>query len=104
MKGKIVVLCDNAYSGRDGEVAAPAKQTGVAYYAQQHYYPDVKLVRAFSSLPVYNVGSATADNPVSIPYALDDDVLKPTIEQLIKAVDGTPKYIGKIIDSRSLDY
>lgn len=104
IKGKIVILCDNAYPNRDGEVATTAKSIGVAYYAQQHYYPEVKLVRAFSSLPVSVVGSATATSPVAIPYALDDDNLKATIEKLIKAVDGKPNYIGKIKDSQSLDY
>lgn len=104
VKNKIVILCDNAYPGRDGDVATEARKIGVASYARQHYYPEVKLVRAFSSLPVSQVGRATTAHPVSIPYALDDDALKSLVEQLISDVDGKPRYIGKIDDSKSLDY
>ncbi|PZP50955.1 MAG: dinucleotide-binding enzyme [Pseudopedobacter saltans] len=104
IKGKTVILCDNAYPNRDGAIANEAKSVGVAFYAQKNYYPAVKLVRAFSSLPVSAVGSATSASPVSIPYAVDDDSLKPIVEKLIKAIDGKPNYIGNIKDSQSLDY
>ncbi len=104
IKNKIVILCDNAYPGRDGDIVQEARQAGVAYFAQQHYYPEVKLVRAFSSLPVFEVGSATPANPVVVPYALDDTAIRPLVEKLIQAVDGTPRFTGSIKDSKSLDY
>ncbi len=104
VKGKIVLLCDNAYPGRDGAIAEEAKRVGVAYYAQQHYYPEVALIRAFSSLPIATVARATASNPVKIPYAADNDRAKAIAEELIRAANGTAEYVGKIADSRQLDY
>lgn len=104
IEGKFLLNCDNAYPGRDGQVADEARKIGAGYYSQQNYFPQVKFIRAFSSTAISNVGMATKDNPVTIPYAADNEEEKQIAEELIKAADGNPKYIGSVKNSKSLDY
>lgn len=104
VKNKIVILCDNAYQSRDGNIANEATKIGVAYYAKQNYYQEAKLVRAYSSLPIVEVANATSSDKVKIPYALDDTSIKPIIENLITASDAIPDYIGNIKNSKKLDF
>lgn len=104
IKGKILLDCDNACPGRDGEIATEARKLGAGLYSYKNYFPETKFIRAFSSLPVANVGSATANNPVEIPYAVSEESIKITAEALITAADGKPKFIGGLENSAQLDY
>lgn len=104
IKGKTLLDCDNAYPGRDGEIATEARKLGAGLYSYKNYFPETKFIRAFSSLPVANVGSATANNPVEIPYAVSEESIKITAEALITAADGKPKFIGGLENSAQLDY
>lgn len=104
IKDKILLECDNAYPGRDGDIANDAKAIGVANYSFQHYFPNVKMIRAFSSSAIVNVKNANKNNPITVPYALSNNTIKNIAEELIIATDGIPRYIGSIKDSKSLDY
>lgn len=104
IEGKTLLDCDNAYPGRDGEIATEARKLGAGLYSYKNYFPETKFIRAFSSLPVANVGSATANNPVEIPYAVSEESIKITAEALITAADGKPKFIGGLENSAQLDY
>ncbi len=104
VKGKILLDCDNAYPGRDGAIADEARKTGVGLYSFKNYFPETKFIRAFSSLPVANVGRATNENRIEIPYAVSDESIKNIAEDLIKAADGTPKFIGGLENSAQLDF
>lgn len=100
---KILIDCDNAYSFRDGAVVDDAKSAGVAYYTQQHYFPNARLIRAFNAVNASSVASAEANNKIAIPFATDDPKLKSVAEELIIATDGIPKDGGSIKESKSFD-
>ncbi len=104
VKGKILLNCDNAYPGRDGAIADEARKIGVGLYSFKNYFPETRFIRAFSSLPVANVGRATTENPVEIPYLVSDESIKNIAEDLIQSADGKPKFIGGLENSEQLDF
>lgn len=104
LKGKVVLNCDNAFTWRDGELANQATEAGVAFYSSRHFFPQVKMARAFNSVPMALIETATREHPVPIPVAADDQEPLLAAEELIQAADGVATRSGNLKDSKKYDF
>lgn len=97
LKGRIVVDADNAFPGRDGEVATQAEQMGEALYSAK-LFAGTRFIRAFNMISASrypapdNLDSANFD----VIYTTNDDSVRSVAEDLIRATGGTPVYKGDL--------
>lgn len=104
IKGKIVLETGNPYPSRDGDMANAAriKGTGVA---SAEFLPGVRLVRAFNSLPYYELRSEAHRNgePAAIPLAADDDAALELAMRLVEDAGFEPVVVGPLSRAREFD-
>ena len=85
LKGKIVLNASNPISGRDGEMAAAARERGVDK-ADQEFLPDVRLVRAFNSTGAGRFASEAhkSGEKLGVAIAGDDPEALKVAAQLVR--------------------
>jgi predicted dinucleotide-binding enzyme len=104
LKGKVVLDTGNPYPARDGEMAntARAKGTGVA---SAEFLPGVRLVRAFNSLPHYELRSEAhrQGERVGVPLAGDDKQALEIATRLVQDAGFEPVVVGPLARAREFD-
>ena len=104
LKGKVVLETGNPYPSRDGEMAnaAHAKGTGLA---SAEFLPGVRLVRAFNSLPHYELHSEAhrKGERAAVPLAADDDAALKLAMRLVKDAGFEPVVVGPLSRAREFD-
>ncbi len=104
LKGKVVLETGNPYPSRDGKmaIAARAKGTGVA---SAEFLPGVRLVRAFNSLPYYELRSeAHRDGErAAVPLAADDEAALEIAVRLVEDAGFEPVVVGPLARAREFD-
>jgi predicted dinucleotide-binding enzyme len=85
LKGKIVLNASNPISGRDGEMAAAAREKGVDK-ADQEYLPGTRLVRAFNSTGAGRFASEAhkSGEKLGVAIAGDDPNAMKVAAQLVR--------------------
>ncbi|WP_423822246.1 NAD(P)-binding domain-containing protein [Salinisphaera sp. SPP-AMP-43] len=100
LKGRILVDADNAFSGRDGEVATQAEQMGEALYSAK-LFSGTRFIRAFNMISASRYpapGNLDATN-FDVVYTTNDDSVRSVAEDLIRATGGTPVYKGDLANA-----
>lgn len=104
LKGKVVLDAGNPYPSRDGDmaVAARAKGTGVA---SAEFLPGVRLVRAFNSLPHYELRSEAhrQGERAAIPLAGDDEAALKIAARLVEDAGFEPVVVGPLARAKEFD-
>jgi len=104
LKGKVVLDPGNPYPSRDGDMAYAARKKGTGV-ASAEFLPGVRLVRAFNSLPYWDLRSEAhrAGEKAAIPLAADDaDALK-IAERLVRDAGFEPVVVGPLSRAREFD-
>lgn len=104
LKGKVVLDTGNPYPSRDGDmaIAARAKGTGVA---SAEFLPNVRLVRAFNSLPYYELRSEAhrKGERAAVPLAADDKAALKIAARLVKDAGFEPVVVGPLSKAKEFD-
>lgn len=104
LAGKVVLETGNPYPARDGEMAhaARAKGTGAA---SAGFLPGVRLVRAFNSLPHYELRSEAhrAGERAAIPLAGDDPAALRIAARLVRDAGFEPVVVGPLARAKEFD-
>ena len=104
LDGKVVLETGNPYPSRDGEMAhaARAKGTGVA---SAEYLSGVRLVRAFNSVPHYDLRSQAhrKGERVAVPLASDDEAALEIAARLVEDAGFEPVVVGGLARAREFD-
>lgn len=104
LRGKVVLDPGNPYPSRDGDMAYEARKKGTGV-ADPQFFPGVRLVRAFNSLPYWELKSEAhrAGEKAAIPLAADDaDALK-IAERLVRDAGFEPVVVGGLSRAREFD-
>jgi len=104
LKGKVVLETGNPYPSRDGDMAhaARAKGTGVA---SAESLPGVRLVRAFNSLPHWELKSEAhrKGEKAAIPLAADDKAALGIAQRLVEDAGFEPVVVGPLSRAKEFD-
>ncbi len=104
LEGKVVLETGNPYPSRDGKMAhaARAKGTGVA---SAEFLSGVRLVRAFNSVPHYDLRSQAhrKGERVAIPLASDDEAALEIAARLVEDAGFEPVVVGGLARAREFD-
>lgn len=102
--GKVVLETGNPFPGRDGEMAARAREKGTGL-ASAGYLPGARLVRAFTSIPYQSLRSeAHRDGErVGVPLASDDAGALETARRLVIDAGFEPVVVGPLARAREFD-
>jgi predicted dinucleotide-binding enzyme len=104
LEGKVVLETGNPYPSRDGEMAhaARVKGTGVA---SAEFLSGVRLVRAFNSVPHYDLRSQAhrKGELVAIPLASDDEAALEIAAHLVEDAGFEPVVVGGLARAREFD-
>ncbi|HEX5094002.1 MAG TPA: NADPH-dependent F420 reductase [Burkholderiales bacterium] len=102
LKGKVVIDTCNPFVGRDGEIAAWAREKG-AGLASAELLPGARLVRAFNAIGAARMGAAHEEpGRVGMPMAGDDAAAVATASRLIRDVGYEPVLIGGLAKGKYL--
>jgi predicted dinucleotide-binding enzyme len=102
IKGKVVIDASNPITGRDGEVGAKARETGVGTATAQ-YLPGARVVRAFNAIGYARLTSfAQNKGAVGMPIAADDKAAIEIASRLIREVGLEPVVIGPLAMGKHL--
>jgi 8-hydroxy-5-deazaflavin:NADPH oxidoreductase len=104
LKGKVVLDPGNPFPSRDGDMAYAARKKGTGV-ASVEFLPGVRLVRAFNSLPHWELRSE-AHRPgekAAIPLAADDAEALRIAEQLVRDAGFEPVVVGPLSRAREFD-
>jgi predicted dinucleotide-binding enzyme len=104
LRGKIVLDPTNPFPQRDGPVAEEARTKGAAM-ASRAYLGDVRLVRAFNTIPA-SVLRTQAHRPgerIAVPLASDDREALAVAERLVRDAGFEPVVVGPLARSRDFD-
>ena len=94
IKGKVVIDTCNPFVGRDGDIAAWAREKG-AGLASAELLPGARLVRAFNAIGASRMGEAhTEPGRVGMPIAGDDAQALAIASRLIRDIGYEPVPIG----------
>ncbi|WP_454688355.1 NADPH-dependent F420 reductase [Achromobacter aloeverae] len=85
LAGKILIDVDNAYPGRDGDIAVAARAAGVARYSAR-LFAGTRFVRAFNSINANSLGPGCGE----ALYSYTDDEAGRVTAELIRAAGCTP--------------
>lgn len=88
LRGKILIDADNAYPGRDGEVARAAQAEGVARYSSR-LFAGTRFVRAFNSVNASSLRGGGGGR-VQVLYSTRDAQAAQVAEELIRATGSVP--------------
>ena len=104
LKGKVVLETGNPYPDRDGDMAVPARKKGTGV-ASAEFLPGVRLVRAFNSLPHYELKSEAhrKGEKAGVPLAADDQAALKVAVDLVKDAGFEPVVVGKLSDAKKFD-
>ncbi|HEX4049335.1 MAG TPA: NADPH-dependent F420 reductase [Steroidobacteraceae bacterium] len=93
LKGKIVINASNPNPGRDGEIAAQAREKGVGLFDAQ-LLAGAFVVRAFNAVPAAQMASAHEDpGKIGMPIAGDKRAI-PLASRLVREAGFEPVVIG----------
>ncbi len=104
LKGKVVLDPGNPYPSRDGDMAYAARKKGTGV-ADAEFFPGVRLVRAFNSLPHWELRSEAhrAGEKAAIPLAADDAEALEIAKRLVRDAGFEPVVVGKLSRAREFD-
>ena len=104
LRGKVVLDPGNPYPSRDGEMAYEARKKGTGV-ADAEFFPGVRLVRAFNSLPHWELKSEAhrAGEKAAIPLAADDAEALKVAERLVLDAGFEPVVVGGLSRAREFD-
>lgn len=104
LRGKVVLETGNPYPGRDGEMAHAARARGTGATSAE-FLPGVRLVRAFNSIPHYDLRSEAhrVGERVAIPLASDDEAALAIAARLVEDAGFEPVVVGGLDRAREFD-
>ena len=104
LRGKVVLETGNPFPSRDGDMAIPARAKG-AGVASAQFLPGVRLVRAFNSIPYYDLrGEAHRDGErVAVPLASDDKAALKVAASLVEDAGFEPVVVGPLARAKEFD-
>lgn len=104
MKDKVVLETGNPYPQRDGEMAQPARAKGTGI-ASAEYLPGVRLVRAFTSIPHFDLRSEAhrSGERVGVPLAADDQEALKVAVRLVQDAGFEPVVVGPLVRAKDFD-
>lgn len=104
LKGKVVLETGNPYPARDGEMANAARTKGTGV-ASAEFLPGVRLVRAFNSLPHYELRSEAhrKGERAAVPLAADDQAALKIAARLVQDAGFEPVVVGPLARAREFD-
>ena len=104
IRGKVVIDTCNPFPWRDGEIAEWARKKG-AGLASAELLPGARLVRAFNSLPSWELKSEAhrAGEKAAIPLAADDAQALKVAERLVRDAGFEPVVVGGLSRAREFD-
>jgi hypothetical protein len=96
IKGKIVIDTSNPIVGRDGEMAAAAREKG-AGIASMEFLPGTRIVRAFNAIGAARMAEArNSSTRVGMPIAGDDPNAIAVASALVRDVGYEPVLVGTL--------
>ena len=97
LEGKVVLETGNPFPGRDGDMAQAARQKGTGV-ASAEFLPGVRLVRAFNTIPYYDLRSEAhrAGDRVAVPLAGDDKSALNVAKSLVEDAGFEPVIVGPL--------
>ena len=104
LKGKVVLETGNPFPGRDGDMAIPARDKGTGV-ASAEFLPGVRLVRAFNTIPYYDLRSEAhrKGERVAVPLASDDQAALEIASRLVEDAGFEPVVVGPLARAREFD-
>lgn len=104
LRGKVVLETGNPFPGRDGDMAIPARDKGTGV-ASAEFLPGVRLVRAFNTIPYYDLrGEAHRKGErVAVPLASDDQAALEIASRLVEDAGFEPVVVGPLARAREFD-
>ena len=104
LAGKVVLETGNPYPSRDGEMAVSARDRGTGI-SSADFLPGVRLVRAFNSIPHYDLRSEAhrSGDRVAIPLAGDDPGALKVASQLVEDAGFDPVVVGPLSRAKDFD-
>ena len=105
LAGKVVMETGNPYPSRDGEMAVKARVRGTGISSAE-FLPGVRLVRAFNTIPYYDLRSEAhrSGDRVAIPLASDDPEALEIASQLVKDAGFEPVVVGPLSRAKDFDF
>ncbi len=105
LAGKIVLETGNPYPSRDGEMAVTARVRGTGITSAE-FLPGVRLVRAFNTIPYYDLRSEAhrSGDRVAIPLAGDDRQALEVASRLVKDAGFEPVVVGPLSRAKEFDF
>jgi predicted dinucleotide-binding enzyme len=102
LKGKVVIDASNPIVGRDGDIAAWAREKG-AGLASAELLPGARIVRAFNAVGYARLPNiAQSPEKLGMPIASDDAKAVELASRLIRDVGFEPVLIGPLAMGRHL--
>ncbi len=104
LRGKVVLETGNPFPGRDGDMAIPARDKGTGV-ASAEFLPGVRLVRAFNTIPYYDLRSEAhrKGERVAVPLASDDQAALEIASRLVEDAGFEPVVVGPLARAREFD-
>jgi predicted dinucleotide-binding enzyme len=104
LRGKVLLDPGNPFPSRDGDMAYAARKKGTGV-ADAEFFPGVRLVRAFNSLPHWELESEAhrAGEKAAIPLAADDAGALRIAERLVRDAGFDPVFVGPLSRAREFD-
>ena len=104
LRGKVVLDPGNPYPSRDGDMAYEARKKGTGV-ADAEFFPGVRLVRAFNSLPYWELKSEAhrGGEKAAIPLAADDADALRLAGRLVRDAGFEPVVVGGLSRAREFD-
>ena len=94
IKGKVVIDTSNPIPGRDGPIAAQAREKGAGLMSSE-LLPGARIVRAFNAVGAARMGSAhESPGRIAMPIASDDKQAIEIASQLIREIGFEPVLVG----------
>jgi len=105
LAGKVVLETGNPYPSRDGEMAVTARVRGTGISSAE-FLPGVRLVRAFNSIPYYDLRSEAhrSGDRVAVPLAGDDSQALEVASKLVRDAGFEPVVVGALSRAKEFDY
>lgn len=104
LRGKVVLETGNPFPGRDGDMAIPARDKGTGV-ASAEFLPGVRLVRAFNTIPYYDLRSEAhrKGERVAVPLASDDQAALEIASRLVEDAGFEPVVVGPLARAHEFD-
>jgi len=104
LKGKVVLDTCNPYPSRDGDMANAAREKGTGV-ASAEFLTGVRLVRAFNSLPYWELKSEAhrKGEKAAIPLAADDEAALSVARRLVEDAGFDPVIVGPLSRAKEFD-